>query len=584
MQPSLTEQDQPRSVSIVMPVLNGMPWIADAVASVMGQEGVEVELIVLDGGSTDGTREWLADAALREARVILAPDLGQSDAISKGLAVAGGAVLGWLNADDLLEPGALATVLAAFASHPGAPAVSGACSTIDEDGMVTGRIDPPPDGSLVGLLGYPRNLAQPATFFTADAYRRTTGLDPRLHYAMDVDLWLKLARLGPFVLLPDRVLARFRIHGSAKSSRAATAMIREDLRVRRRHGMPVLGRASLTLMRWAYLRPLKLRLGRIVPGRDAVDVSDRSTRVAVEAVDLRSWGDSGNSAFTESGGRPKRPYISVVVAVRNGAATLQRCLDSVFDQAFEEWELIVIDGGSSDGTQDILERNARRIHYSVSEPDRGIYHAWNKALPETRGAWLCFLGADDRLHRPDVLQRMAGRLMAAEGSFRVVYGSVNVVDASGLVLSTVGLPWPAVRGEFLDHMAVPHQAVFHHRSLFDRNGRFDERYRISGDYELLLRELVEHDAMFVPDLIIADMGSGGLSDRPETRFTLAREFHHARRTHGLTRQPELLSLALWRLRSRAWLSRAFGPRVTDSVVGAYRFVARKPRQPTYRDP
>jgi glycosyltransferase involved in cell wall biosynthesis len=285
-----------------------------------------------------------------------------------------------------------------------------------------------------------------------------------------------------------------------------------------------------------------------------------------------------------SDGRPTPPYVSVVVAVRNGAATLQRCLDSLFDQAFDAWELIVIDGGSSDGTQDILVRNAPRIHYSVSEPDRGIYHAWNKALPAARGAWLCFLGADDQLHHPDVLQRMAGRLMAAEGSFRVVYGSVNVVDRSGRVLSTVGQPWPAVRSEFLDHMAVPHQAVFHHRSLFDRNGRFDERYRISGDYEFLLRELVEHDAMFVPDLIIADMGSGGLSDRPETSFTLAREFHHARRTHGLTRQPELLSLALWRLRSRAWLSRAFGPRVTDSVVGAYRFVARKPRQPTYRDP
>jgi glycosyltransferase involved in cell wall biosynthesis len=566
-----------------MPVLNGMPWIADAVASVMEQAGVEVELIVLDGGSTDGTREWLADAALRGAKVILGPDLGQSDAISKGLAMAGGTVLGWLNADDLLEPGALATVLAAFASDPLAPAVSGACSTIDEGGAITGRIDPPPDGSFEGLLGFPRNLAQPATFFTADAYRRTAGLDPHLHYAMDVDLWLKLAGLGPFVLLPDKVLARFRIHGSAKSSRAATAMIREDIRVRRRHGMPVLGRTSLTLMRWAYLRPLKLQLGRMAPGRDWAAVAVRPRPVTDGAVELGSSGDSWKPGVTLNDVGPTRPYVSVVIAVRNGAATLQRCLDSLFEQAFEAWEVIVIDGGSSDGTQQVIERNASRIHYSVSEPDRGIYHAWNKALPVARGAWLCFLGADDQLHLPDVLQRIAGRLMAAEGSFRVVYGSVNVVDWSGRVLSTVGQPWPVVRSDFLDHMAVPHQAVFHHRSLFERNGRFDERYRISGDYELLLRELVDHDALFVPDLIVADMGSGGLSDRPETSFTLAREFHRARRTHGLTRQSELLSPALWRLRSRAWLSQAFGPGVTDSVVGAYRFVARKPRQPPYRD-
>jgi glycosyltransferase involved in cell wall biosynthesis len=266
MSETLTRADPAGRISIVVPVLNGMPWIADAVASVTSQT-VAAELIILDGGSTDGTVAWLAAHAPASARVVTGRDRGQADAIAKGLAMASGRILGWLNADDLLEPGALATVLAAFANHPEAPAVSGACVTIDEGGTITGRIDPPPDGSLEGLLGHPRNLAQPATFFTAEAYRQTIGLDLRLEYAMDVDLWLKLARLGSVVLLRDQVLARFRTHGSAKSSRAATAMVREDLRVRWRHGMPILGRASRTLMRRAYLRPLKLRLGR-VPSRD----------------------------------------------------------------------------------------------------------------------------------------------------------------------------------------------------------------------------------------------------------------------------------------------------------------------------
>lgn len=248
-------------ISIVMPVLNGMPWIPEAVASVMAQM-VPVELIILDGGSTDGTQEWLALHAPARVRVIAGRDGGQSDAIAKGLAMASGRILGWLNADDLLEPGALAIVAAAFAAHPEAPAVSGACWTIDEEGVITGRINPPPNGSRAGLLDCPRNLAQPATFFRAEAYRQTTGVDPRLRYAMDVDLWLKLARLGPVVTLRDQILARFRTHGSAKSSVAATAMVREDLRVRWRHGMPILGRTSATLMRRAYLRPLKVWLRR----------------------------------------------------------------------------------------------------------------------------------------------------------------------------------------------------------------------------------------------------------------------------------------------------------------------------------
>jgi glycosyltransferase involved in cell wall biosynthesis len=278
------------------------------------------------------------------------------------------------------------------------------------------------------------------------------------------------------------------------------------------------------------------------------------------------------------------PLFSVIVAVRNGAATIQRCFDSVFGQTFKEWELIVIDGGSSDGTQDLLARNAGRIHYWVSEPDRGIYHAWNKALAEARGTWICFLGADDRFHDRNVLQRMAGPLVSAQGAYRVAYGGVNRVDGSGHVLSRHGLPWSSVRADFRKYMAIPHQAVFHDRTLFDRHGQFDERYRISGDYELLLRELVEHDALFVPDLIVVDMSAGGLSDRPERRATLLRESQRARRAHGLAGRSEgfWLSLRLIRASFRAWLTRVFGQRVSDWVAGVYLFVVRKPKKPGRR--
>lgn len=269
--------------------------------------------------------------------------------------------------------------------------------------------------------------------------------------------------------------------------------------------------------------------------------------------------------------------------MRNGAATLQRCLDSLFGQTFDEWELIVIDGGSSDGTRELLEENARRIRYWVSEPDRGISHAWNKALAETRGAWICFLGADDRFHNSEVLQRVAGPLRAAEGRYCVAYASVNRVDAFGHVVSTDGRPWMSVRDEFRNRMAIPHQGVFHHRSLFARHGHFDEGYRIGGDYELLLRELADHDALFIPDLVAVDVATGGLSDRPETLIRMLRESHRARWAHGLTRQPDALSFTLFRMSCRAWLTRAFGPRVADSAASVYRIVARKPRRPARQD-
>ena len=245
--------------TIVTPVLDGLPWLPEAVASVTSQADVELELIIADGGSTDGSREWLKNLRDDRVTVVLDHDSGQADALARHFSHARGSILGWLNADDLLEQGALARVAAAFREHGEASIVSGACSLIDAAGNVVGRIDPPPSGTFQGLLNYPRNLAQPATFFSAAAYRRTTGIDPRLQYAMDVDLWLKLARLGPAVLLPI-VLARFRMHPAAKSSRAATAMVREDLKVRLAHGMPTFSRAARTLFRWAYLRPLRARI------------------------------------------------------------------------------------------------------------------------------------------------------------------------------------------------------------------------------------------------------------------------------------------------------------------------------------
>jgi glycosyltransferase involved in cell wall biosynthesis len=251
----------PSRFTIVTPVFNGMPWLPAAIDSVIDQrQDVDVELIVLDGGSTDGSREWLSQQVRTVATLVFEPDSGQTDALMRGLRMASGEYLGWLNSDDLLEPGALRSVADALDAAPDASAVSGCCLQMDEGGALIGLIPTPPSGSLDGLLRYPNNLAQPATFFRAEAYRRCGGLDAAWSLAMDVDLWMKLARVGPIALLPDTVLARFRIHAAAKSVAGATAAVREDLRIRRRHGMPIGSRAWWVLVKRAYLRPVKWSL------------------------------------------------------------------------------------------------------------------------------------------------------------------------------------------------------------------------------------------------------------------------------------------------------------------------------------
>ena len=263
--------------TIVSPVLNGMPWLPQAMTSVASQRDgadFEVEHVVLDGGSTDGSREWLESHPELGCKLVFEPDGGQTAALRAGFDRATGELFGWLNADDVLEPGALGAAHDIFVAQPDVLMVSGACLFIDAQGSVTGAMATPPVPTFEGLVRTRLNPPQPSTFFRADAYRAVGGLDASLNLAMDVDLWIKLARAGRYVVLPDRVLARYRVHPGAKSERLAAASAREDLRVRRRYGMPWLSQAGEELLRKAYFGPIFGRIPRAV-GRSSRAVARR---------------------------------------------------------------------------------------------------------------------------------------------------------------------------------------------------------------------------------------------------------------------------------------------------------------------
>lgn len=248
--------------SIVTPVLNGMPWLPECVESVAAQRPtVDVEHIILDAGSTDGSREWLVEHRQEHGYVLLLePDEGQTDALIKGFLRARGEVFSWLNADDTLETGALSHVEKAFDATPDAVLVSGCCINFDANGDFTHMMVPPQADSYDGLRLHVGNPAQPATFFKADAYRAVGGLNARYDLAMDVDLWLNLARIGGFIYLRRVVLARFRVHPNAKSVVDLTGAIRQDFAIRRRHGLPIRSPAGLWFLRQgfvhAWFRPL----------------------------------------------------------------------------------------------------------------------------------------------------------------------------------------------------------------------------------------------------------------------------------------------------------------------------------------
>jgi len=226
------------SLTVITPTLNSAGTLADTIASVMAQnyEG-GVEHIVIDGGSTDGTLEVVRAHGLRH---VSEPDEGLSDALNKGLALAGGEVVAELNADDLYLPGALRAVGKAFAANPGAEWVTGRCPIVDADGRPIRRGVTAYKNALLRHWSYGLHLTHnfvsaPATFVRTVALREVGGFDLRFRYSMDYDVWLKLGRRGAPVIL-DRDLAAFRMAGDSLSLTGFETQFVEHAQNAREHG------------------------------------------------------------------------------------------------------------------------------------------------------------------------------------------------------------------------------------------------------------------------------------------------------------------------------------------------------------
>lgn len=201
----------------------------------------------------------------------------------------------------------------------------------------------------------------------------------------------------------------------------------------------------------------------------------------------------------------KRVLVSIIVAVLNGAKTIQRCIDSIVGQTYPDWELIIQDGGSTDGTVEMIKNNAEKIRYWKSEPDGGVYHAWNKALDHAQGEWISFLGADDYYADPHGLATMMATATTKRCEF--VSSRGRIVDAQGNELRRFGVAWNWQQAA--KRHGICHPGSLHHRTLFARHGRFNEQYRIAADYDFNMRTGPNMVSAFVDEAIFC-IGDGGL--------------------------------------------------------------------------
>lgn len=174
--------------------------------------------------------------------------------------------------------------------------------------------------------------------------------------------------------------------------------------------------------------------------------------------------------------------ISVVVPTHNAESHVGRCLDSLCCQTFREFDVCVVDALSTDGTCDVVERYRSTSGMALSlwsGPDAGVYDAMNKGIALAKGDWLYFLGADDALYDPEVLAHVSKEMAAGDAD--LLYG--DVVKRSHELRE--GGEYSLERLLFKGNIC--HQAIFYHRSVFDRIGTYSMRYPIWADWELNIR-------------------------------------------------------------------------------------------------
>ncbi len=215
-------------------------------------------------------------------------------------------------------------------------------------------------------------------------------------------------------------------------------------------------------------------------------------------------------------GTTEFPLVTVVTAVFNGGSYLEGCLESVLAQDYPNIEHIIMDGGSTDGTLDILRQYEGRIALWRSESDRGVYDAWNKALLEARGEWICFLGVDDEFLPGAISAYMAFASQNKDVDYIASAGKIAYPSGYERVY---GHPWTWKK--LSRRMQALHVGSMHKRSLFEQYGNFDISYRIVGDYEFLLRPRINLRAAFmsVPTVVVR---SGGISDSIDALYEASR--------------------------------------------------------------
>jgi glycosyltransferase involved in cell wall biosynthesis len=209
--------------------------------------------------------------------------------------------------------------------------------------------------------------------------------------------------------------------------------------------------------------------------------------------------------------------LSIITINYYNLLGLKKTVESVTSQTWQEFEYIVIDGGSTDGSAEYLESQTDNITYWVSQPDKGIYNAMNKGIAKATGEYLLFLNSGDHFIDALSLQKVQNHLINED----VIYFNIDVIDnGSSYVLEN-----PAVMSFSYLYNDLPcHQCTFIHQSIFERVGYYDESLKIVADWKLLLQAILKYNVTYRKvDDVFSTFYKDGISSLPENQSIIEAE-------------------------------------------------------------
>ncbi|QWV93647.1 glycosyltransferase [Geomonas oryzisoli] len=450
-----------QGITIITPSLNQVTYLEQCIDSILSQNYPDLEYIIMDGGSTDGSVEIIRKYEKYLAYWQSAPDGGHYQALNAGFKRCTKPVMGWLNADDMLHKGGLTVIGDVFDKLPHVDFLTGRRVGFDGEGKLhpfeymtqTWCHDQLIDEELIRR--YSLMVMQEGTYWRRSLWDRAGArLDLGLKLAADYELWVRMSRLAPLYSV-DALTGGFRMYSMEQRCN--------------KHRDEYLAECKSVIER-------ELQLG-LPPA------PHRSIPPPLLRYPLQKFASPAVIVT------PPAPRLSIVTPSYNQGDYLEECLDSVLSQGYPNLEYIVMDGGSTDGSADIIKKYEKHLSYWQSRPDGGHYRAVNEGFERATGEVMAWINSDDKYH-PGALH-LVGDAFRGCPEVEWLTGSPTLWDNEGYAAGFSSEP-PAwcrekyLRGE-VNAPFIQQESTFWRRALWDKAGGLDPEFALAGDLDLWAR-------------------------------------------------------------------------------------------------